>query len=368
MKSLPIIICLVCLCLSLQAAVTATFSPREIQLNQLKTFTFDPADPESQPSLTQLTITNQAEPTHIKMQVVLRWNNSVIIQPNQAVFISREPLATGANLVLSNRDLIREQGSVYFEPEGNISIDIIDVIENYPTLEEAVLSGYYPDGRIFMEVSVKAADAQSWDSTATFTINIRNTGAIYLTSPGKAIGQVPPTIDTAPVSFLWNAINTGFNTQSIVIKEFPPHMEPDLSTVAQTGTVIYRTPEGTNVSSGFSEYIPFNDGYYYAWRVYTQLYTETNYLELDKSNSGTNFVASDWFVFQYQVNEPDPVGSEALQSMLNALGNSQLLNLQNLGFTPTGEVIYEGRVYRGQEAIDIISSLIGKDIQVEIKD
>lgn len=368
MKYLLIILSLAFLCFSLQAAVTARFSPREIQMNQMKTFTFDPVDPESQPILTQLTITNQAEPAHIKMQVVLRWNNNLIIQPNQAVFISREPLATGESLVLNNRDLIREQSSVYFEPEGNIFIDIIDVVENYPTLEEAVLSGYYPDGKMLLEVSVKAADAQNWENTATFSVTIRNAGAIYLSSPGKAIGDVPPVIDTTPVSFLWNAINTGFNTQSIVIKEFPPNASPSLSTVAQTGTVVYRTPEGIDAASGFSEYIPFNNGYYYAWRVHTPLYNETNYIELDKTNSGASFVASDWFVFQFKVNDPDPVGSEEVQSMLNALGNSQLINLQNLGFTPTGEVIYEGRVYRGQDAIDIINSLMGKDIQVEIKD
>jgi hypothetical protein len=40
----------------------------------------------------------------------------------------------------------------------------------------------------------------------------------------------------------------------------------------------------------------------------------------------------------------------------------------NLGYTPTGAVIFEGRTYTGQEALDILSSLVGKDLTVEIKD
>jgi hypothetical protein len=368
MKQALIILSLLCLCFSLQAQVSATFSPREIQMNQVNTFTFDPVDPASQPILTHLTVMNQGAEQKIKLQVVLKWNNSVIIQPNQAVFISRDVLATGASLVLNNRDLITEQSSVYFEPEGSINIDIIDVMENYPTLEQAVLSGYFPDGQLRMEVSVKAENSPVWEDTDTFTISIRNAGAIYLISPGKAIGQLPSIVENIPVSFLWNAINTGFNEQSIVVKEFPPSIPPTSSTVAQTGTEVYRTPQGANAASGFSEYIPFNDEYYYAWRVYTPLYDETNFIEVDRSTSSGNFVASEWFVFRYMAEDMGDLGPEDVQDMLNALGSSQLINLLNLGYTPTGDVIYEGRVYRGQDAIDIINSLLGKEIEVEIKD
>jgi hypothetical protein len=38
------------------------------------------------------------------------------------------------------------------------------------------------------------------------------------------------------------------------------------------------------------------------------------------------------------------------------------------GYRPTGEVILDGRSYKGQDAVDIIESLAGKEFQVEIKD
>ncbi|MCB5263046.1 MAG: hypothetical protein LHW64_03850 [Candidatus Cloacimonetes bacterium] len=367
MKRTLIIISLALFCFGLSAAVNATFSTKEILLNQLSVFTFDPVNPQDQPILTTLSITNGAEEQKVKIQVVLKWNNAVLIQPNQVVFITRQAMPPNGMITADNRDLITEGSSLDIQPFSNINVDLIEVMKNNPLMKEAALSGYFPDGEIKMEVSVKGENTANWDNTATFSIKIRNAGAIYPLSPGKVIGQVPPIVKDIPVSFLWNAINTGFNEQLIVIKEFPPNGPPSRSTVAQTGTDIYRTPEGGNAASGFSDYIPFTNKNYYAWRVYTPIFDQTNPIEIDKSPSQGNFLASDWFVFRYMADDVDAPSPDEVQALLNILGNAQLINFLNLGFTPTGEVIFEGRKYTGQDAIDILNSLVGKDIKVEIK-
>ncbi|MDD5536778.1 MAG: hypothetical protein PHS36_06345, partial [Candidatus Cloacimonetes bacterium] len=81
-----------------------------------------------------------------------------------------------------------------------------------------------------------------------------------------------------------------------------------------------------------------------------------------------NPYASSWFVFRYIADEGGDQSPEDVQAILTMLKNPALWNLINMGYTPTGEVIYEGRTYRGQDAIDILNSLIGKEIEVKVRD
>lgn len=370
MKRILIIISLALVCVGLNAAVTAVFQPRELQMNKVSTFTFDPVYPHEQPILTRLTVSNLGAPQKIKFQMVLKWNGNVLVRPNDAIFITKEPVATGQSIYLSNRDLVSKSGSVDLEVVGNVNIDLIEIVKGFPTLERAVLSGYFPDGELQLEISVKAENSPNWEATDVFRIKIRNAGAIYPISPGQAIGQVPPVVKDIPVSFLWNAINTGFdfNKQHLVIKEFPPNSPPSYSTVAQTGVEIYRSPEEENVDSGFSDYIPFSNEYYYAWRIYTPLRDRMDIPDVDRATTQGKFLASEWFVFRYIADHADAPSSNEVQAMLNILGNPILLRFLNMGLTPTGEVILDGRSYTGQPAIDILDSLVGKDIRVELKD
>lgn len=368
MKRIFLIFGLALFCFGLSAAVTAAFSPPVIRLNQLSTFTFDALSPHEQPLLTQLTITNLGEPQKLKIQVELSYNNEVLIRPSEAIFITKEIVEAGGFRILSNRHLISESESTELETVGSINMDIIRVMRNTPSLRDAILAGFFPDGEVKLKVSVKGEDSPSWEDTAVFTIQIRNNGTIYPLSPGVIIGQVPPIQKAIPISFLWNTINTGFNEQQLVVKEFPPNSPPSYSTVAQTGVEVYRSSEGVSELSGASPYIPFSDKYYYAWRVYTPLYDQTNPHELDKASSQGKFRASEWFVFRYIADDMDAPSPNDLQALLSILGNDDLINILNMGYVPTGEVILENRSYTGREAADILGSLMGKDIQVELKD
>jgi hypothetical protein len=363
MKHITIIITFCLIALSL-TATSISFSPQEIMLNRLSTLSFDPIRPESQPILANVTLTNGAQMQRIKMQVVLKWNNQTIIGPNEVVFISKEAWSPNQSVSMSNRDLITEHDNIYFEPDGHINIDIMDAIESFPTLEAAALSGFFPDGRIELEVSVKGENSANWENTGVFRIVIRNAGSIQLVSPGRPIGQNPPKLSGLPLSFFWNAVNTGFNEERLVIREFPAHVPPQASTVERGGSEVYHSQTGD--ISGFSEYIPFNDGYFYAWQVYVPLYDENN-PRSQRSAQGSS-LKSRWFVFQYVENMDSDEDGGDIQALLNLLGNEALLNLQNLGFTPTGEVIYDGVVYRGQDAIDLINSLLGKEIEIKVLD
>jgi hypothetical protein len=346
-------------------SISIVFSPPQIEVNQLSTFSFDPISPDEQPILTNVSITNDNTAQQIMLQVEVLWNGQTIIGEGMAVFRSRM-MEPGETLFLTNRDLITEQAGDNFSVVNN-DINIMDVVESFPTLEDAVLAGYFPDGSLQLLISVKADGAPDWQESSTFTIRIRNVGGIYLSSPGALIGQRVPELNHLPVSFIWNAVNTGFNPQKLVIREYPPNTPPRLSNILGTGTEIYHTPEGLDESSGFSEYLPFNSGYYYAWQVYTTLFDENNPSQ-GRADKQLKKQESSWFVFRYVMDEGGDVTAEDLQLVLNMLEDPALSNIMNLGYTPTGAVIFEGRTYTGQEALDILSSLVGKDLTVEIKD
>ena len=345
--------------------ITLFFSPSEINMNELSTFSFDPVNPDSQPILTMLSITNNGETQRIRLQVVVRWNGNNIVEEGSAVFISKIPLPQGETWELNNRDLITNQASTYFEADGNVNLNIVDILQTMPRLEEAIMAGYFPDGELQIQVSAAGEGSTGWDTTQTFTIKIQSAGSIYLTSPGRPIGQVPTDERFLPVSFLWNSVNTGFNSQRLVIKEFPPTNPPTISTVATAGTIVYSSY--MPVESGFSEYLPFNPGYYYAWMVHAAILDEDT-SDYQTPYTDPNHIQSNWFVFRYMDEQAGDTASTDFQAMLNFLENADLINLLLLGYTPTGEVIYEGRTYKGQDAIDLLCSLVGKNISVELKD
>ncbi len=346
--------------------VEASFTPSAIQVNNFNTASFDPVHPETQPVITTLDIRNNTNASfYVKLRLRIKWNG---IDLTSADYISKMPIEpNGVFPSLSNRDLITVNASTYFmkDPQGTESItSLTDIINNSPLLESAVLSGFFPDGLLVLEVSVRRADQTSVADTKTFSINIRNAGVINLSSPGRALGQTPADVDGSPLTFAWNSINTNFNEYYLTIREFPPSVVPNISTVETMGTQFF-TSSAPLVGNSFNEFLPFVSGNYYAWQVTTRLYDETN--PQIRANDRNAVLKSNWFVFRYISPDQSPINSiNELQAVLISLGQPSLISVFDQGFATTGEVIYNGRTYSGQEAIDLVRELIGREISIEI--
>ncbi len=349
-----------------QANFSVEFYPSSIKVNNFSTASFDPFEPELQPILTTLTITNTGTvPKRIDLKLVLEWNNIPLVE---TIFSSKENLNSWT---LTNRDLITNQPSTYFDyKEGYAKITVKEAIKNSSTLKSAVLAGYFPDGDLKFKVWVREFSTASWTNNtnlpdAEFKIIIRNAGNITLLSPGVPIGKTPALVNGIPISFLWNSQLTDFNDYKLIIKEFPPNNPPTVNTIDRTGAVFYETPENTKENSGFVEFLPFTDGNYYAWKVTTALATEYN---PKKQNTGNNILSSNWYVFQFVDEEKAAASISEFQAHLNMLQNSILLNLYTQGYVPAGIVIIDGKEFSGQEAINLIDALQGQEISVELKD
>ncbi|MBP7116930.1 MAG: hypothetical protein KBB33_01140 [Candidatus Cloacimonetes bacterium] len=342
---------------------TVNFTPKSLKVNKLDAVAIDPINPDAQPHLTTLTVSNsQSAPAKAELQVQVKWNSTWLVKEGEAMLRTVDPIAPNAPLVISNRDLLTNVGGFYLE--SDMDIDIVDAAEANPLLKEALLAGYFPDGTLEFHVSVRALGSTTWDDSDVFKLTIKNAGAIYPVSPGKHINQVPPLATSLPQSFIWNAVATGFNDQYLVIKEFPPSQIPNSNSVETSGSVVYRSPSG--VQSGFAEYIPFNNGCFYAWQVYMPLFDGFNPLEEVKADD-PGLLKSPWYVFKY-AEDGNTGDADEISGLLNGLKNTLILNILMQGYKPTGEVWYNGRSYSGQEALDLIESLRGKNFTVEIKD
>jgi len=339
------------------------FQPKTLMVNGFSTFDVDPLNPQAQPLLSTLRVSNNGAMQHFDLQVQIKWNNVVIVAEGEALFRSISELGAGATLNLSNRDLVSNESGMYLISETNI--DLMQAVSSYPTLEDALLAGYFPDGNLELHVAIKAQSESEWEDSDVFTLVIRNAGSIFLSSPGNRINQVPAVISGLPLSFIWNSVATPFNDQYLLIKEFAPNEMPESQSVQSRGAVVFHQKS----ESGFAEYLPFKDGCYYAWQVYTPLHDGSNPYSPDLRNPNSpKRLESDWFVFRYAEDELGEMISQEMLGFLSQIQNQELLNLLLKGFKPTGEVILDGRSYKGDEALAILESLVGKNLQIEIKD
>lgn len=350
---------------------TTVFNPSQITVNTMSITSFDPDDPEAQPLLSMLTVNYNGIPKprlDIKVRVV--WNNIKLVEADFESIIGANP-ETMYPVVFSSRQLISNEGHPDFmQKPGSMDISMDEIIDS-PTFGDAVLAGYFPDGDLEIRIWVREYSSAPWtepetsEGDARFTIRIRNAGNITLLAPGVTIGQNPPAVSGAPLSFYWNALNTGFNEFELSIREYPQSQIPTVNNVESTGYLMYQTPAGSGESSGFAEYLAFSPGKYYAWRVKTKLYTE---FTPGRARATSPILTSNWNVFQYVDESNASSGVSELQALLNLLGNNELRNIYNAGFNTVGSIIYEGRTYSGQDALDLVESLMGKEIQVRLQD
>jgi hypothetical protein len=346
-------------------------SPSEVFVNNLSTGTFDPINPQAQPILTTITIQNLIQhPYLFAVDMVVKWNEITIV--NNVSFSSREQLQpSNPPLVLTNRDFIAQNaGNVFNAPDGNVSIS--SIIDSSPVLRNAIQSGYFPDGVITFEFKahpILMLPEIPVTSQASFTIRIKNITNIFLTYPGLPIGENPPVVSARPVSFIWNAMSTAYNSFSIVIREFPGNLPPSPDNVENTGRSVYsRNDLQGNM---LSEFIPFQDGYYYAWQISTGLIDENNPVAISgkQESSGLGVLKSQWYVFKFVSDFGATDGYyQQLLAYLNMLNSPVIQNVFSQGYRITGAVFYESQGYTGADAVDLVKPLVGKDIEVEFNE
>ena len=368
MKHTMVLLILVCAfigSLAAQNTISLTCNPAEIFVNSLSTSSFDPVRPENQPILTNIIVTNNTnQDLRFRMNVRIKWNETEIVN---TVMNAKNAIQAGHTWPLTNRDLVTNTESQYFNsPDPDVSLQ--DVLSSHPVLRTSLQSGFFPDGDLlFTFTALNEFNPDIYDSK-TFIIRVKNINAVFLTYPGRPVGQNPPEVNIKPVTFMWNSVNTSINKFRLVIKEFVPSNPPSVNSVETGGRRVYSDDINDNVFTGF---LPFKDKHFYAWQIQIGLYDETvpSIIPSKDDTQFANQIKSEWNVFRY-VDDMSAAGStyQQLMAILNMLNNEDIQKQFANGYEVTGAVIFEGQVYTGKDAVDLAKTLLEKDIEVEITD
>ncbi len=338
--------------------IEVSCSPSDLFVNSLSASSFDPVNPLNQPLLTTVTVTNKLQTAYrFSMNIRIHWNQVEIIN-----FTSRSNnlLHNGIPGIYTNRDLITSSQSTYFDtPEGDVSIQ--HVLEQNTVLRDALQSGYFPDGTLtftFIATPLSEYVSNPVSDEASFNIRIKNINAIFLSYPGKPLGQTPTDISIRPVTFMWNSVNNTENQFRLVIKEFMPNNQPTQNTVETGGKKVFDQEVQGMV---YSDFLPLQNNRYYAWQVSTVIQNEF------QSNSEN--LKSEWYVFRFSSDSGTSLADiSELMAILRSLNNAEINDVFDSGFSTTGAIFYEGQIYTGADALNLARSLIGQEIEVDVTD
>ncbi|MBW6515763.1 MAG: hypothetical protein K0B81_03985 [Candidatus Cloacimonetes bacterium] len=358
------LICLIML-LGLIISLSAEEYPIAISItgptfyNVLRISSFDLQVPANQPLFFRV-VANNITTENIDNPYLffsLNKNSDLLIEPETRVRY-KFALTPNQPLVFTNRDVITEVGSTLFDSPYPV-FTALDVIENMPDFRDVILNtGLFPDGDYTFTVQFRSNvfPYQALSNEVSLTFLIRNPGGIFLINPGTILGGAIPIVSSLPVNFLWssNLAASTFNPFRLIVKEFddPYLLYPEF--IETEGHTI--TDVEILTGTYYSDFVPLQEDRYYAWKIETPIIDPT--LALPAS------ISSPYNVFRYSTgNGYDNEGVlNAIRIYLLSLNIQWVTELLNSGFDPSGIIDYNGTIWSGTGAENMINELKNRPV------
>ncbi len=364
MKRILLIFIGLAVAMGLIASININISPNSMDYNRFNIGQLDPEVPEGQPILFSGTISNDIPGESLgefALSLSFTWDG---LELYSSVMDAKDQTFEMNSISITNRDILDSDGSIWFK-EAKESLSLDHIFDIAPTFEDVILNtGLLPDGTFI--ITLEAIDYSnnniSLGSPATFTFNVTNSNAIFLNQPGNPQGRMIPDVSNNTVLYSWQTNLVGLNDFSIVIKEFEAKDELTSRNLDSAGRMFYEA-EGLT-SNSFAMFLPFTDGYYYAWKVSTGLVTESS------SNNHELALESDYNVFRYV----EDTSSEANQisvkivELLKLLNNAEINALLEDGMIPTQQVVTDENWLSGKAAVEKLREFIRKPVTVSIEE
>jgi len=335
-------------------AFDLNFSCTQPTLNVLKVSYFDPAEPYSQPIFLCLTIKvpgDVGSTVSYDLDVEFFWNGGLLTGTTLT------PVDGTTNkpgiYTVTNRDLITSTSNAFFEADGGFSFD--DIIDSNPQFKDFVLeTGKFPDGNYRIDVTLTPDNLQLYAAkSASVSFKVRGIQSVRIISPGVKAGATDIPIIFKPVLFNWNT--AGFDNNFVIeIKEFDQSYELDPSTIEYNGRLVEQA-EVSNRTIYNPDY-SFQENKYYAWRAKVRFIGE----ETLNQNDHTQYISSNYHVFQYDSAPKVSVTNAFQEELLNSLMNLNIAEINALfeeGYFPKDGINLNGNTYYGKEAVDKLKEL-----------
>ena len=352
--------------------ITPAFESR--QYNRFNIAQIDPDLPHSQPIIFSWTINrnpdNMNESIPFALNVRLTWSGVNVPLLDYQV-VAKTDLWTMNTIPITNRDILTSMDSDKFVTIGS-GISLNELFDAAPVLEDVVLdTGLLPDGTYLLSIQAYPFDEET-GSIGTNSISgigdrefkVKNANAIFLNQPGAKMGGTIPQIHNNIVVFNWQSnllidplLGDGFK---LTIKEFERKDDMtgrDLERVGREFMVIEDIP-----SSVYSGFIPFTDGYYYAWKVSAPISTES------APDGDALQIESEYKVFHFVEDTSSTSNQIILEiaELLRQFGDNGVNSLLDGGNVPTTNVITEESWLSGEKAVKKIKEFIGKSVTIKI--
>ncbi|MEA2104422.1 MAG: hypothetical protein U9P79_07270 [Candidatus Cloacimonadota bacterium] len=243
---------------------------------------FDQNNPQSQPIVFWLTITNNdTVPRGCKIAMEFSSNNFPNLLDRAAGMIEDYTalgsseidsllLQPGQSIILTNRDILNSNVSITGDWSG--------ILDNNPDFEDIILGdGFLPaDTYSFTLYCINPEDEdENWDVVQAILI-IRNPSSVDLIYPGDEFSNTPPEINASLPIFTWFSTATEFTFQLFEVEENQT-VEDIINTIPYY--------EQTGVSGNILNYPesapPLNPNCEYAWRVIAIVYTTLGEQEME---------------------------------------------------------------------------------------
>ncbi|MBI4428679.1 MAG: hypothetical protein HY562_06135 [Ignavibacteriales bacterium] len=289
-------------------------------------------------------------------QIYLKVNASIRLQgdasPIDLVRAQTEPFRLAGRRTLSSRDLasgstseIKIANSPYFE-DATQKKRLEDYAARFPTA---------PVGEYILELEAfDAVTNTSFPGSRTIkTITIRNASPdeVIVTlldpQPGAIVATILPT-------FSWSSPNP--KVKLSVYEKLPVHQSAQ---EAVTG-IPYLNVDLVGLSTyTYPADAPrrLEQNKTYVWFVETEVST----------NRGTVRRRSELNVFRIQTSNPQ---QQAVEQLLNSLGSSAagtFATLQNIGWSPSGDLTLDGKRLTREELANLITRLTGQNIEFHLR-
>lgn len=340
----------------------------------------DPANPQSQPTLFNVTIQNTSmqNVASYNLRVKLLWNDNLLFDEK---FKSKHGLDAGQSINLRSNDLINDTDTQYFY---GTDLDFDTIINNNPdfggVLED---NGYFPDGTYKVEAVCEATGSLQISNTVSVNImTILNPLALNLIYPGNNLGMQPATLANPYPNFVWVS---NLNNFTLEIFELEENAGLDETTIESSEVFFSYSYEGNLTSWAYPQSAPaFEENKIYAWRIKSIIQTpdlgqadvyKKSQFKLFKlpSQSSSGFGAS-LSGAGSGAGSASGGSSEITNPMLSIIieffqqnsvsGAEEAINLLQSGWQPTGNFYLNGNQITNDQLIQLIQKISQGELNI----
>jgi hypothetical protein len=342
--------------------ISISITPENAIYNYLYPSNFNPDEPQSQPILFNINITNHSqEPLNYEFSFRFLWAGNTLIDNVVIRPVNNEPINPGQNIMLNNRDIFSSQGSFF----TSVGYNFDDFLSENPDFEDIVLStGLLPDGQYICYIkafeygSENTVDDNENELSAlkTFSFTINIPISISLISPGNPLSFGPEQIQNYHPQFIWLSNLSNYHLKIYEIDgSIPPADE-----IEQYQPYFEMENLTSNVLAYPNDAPPLVDNQIYAWQVYAEV--------SNPAGSSDPTMKSPIYLFQPSItSQQTSATNQALINFLQQMSGedlSDLIDLLQSGYYPEN-IEFGNMNISVQELYDLLISILLGEIEIE---